>query len=237
MKYSLFCGEVLFEDVTMEWANCLPNAVIQNMYGPTEATIFCMAYEVKRNGNNKSLNGILSIGKPMKNTGAFIAGDGHMPLPVGEEGELCLSGEQITPGYWKNEAKNKEAFFNYQGTRYYRSGDLCIRDAEGDYFYNGRLDFQVKINGFRVELNEIEHHARAYLQTRAVAAYAVVNDEGIPQIWLFIENFKSGFENLNNHLKQKLPVYMIPAKYISVNMFPLNNNGKVDRGELLKMIP
>ncbi|MEO8086841.1 MAG: AMP-binding protein [Bacteroidota bacterium] len=236
MKYSLFCGEALFEDVTMEWAKCLPNALIQNVYGPTEATIFCMTYNVNRSGKNKSLNGILSIGKPMKNMGACIADDTFKPLPPDEKGELCLCGEQITPGYWKNEPKNKEAFFNYKGTRYYRSGDLCFCDDEGDYFYSGRVDFQVKINGFRVELSEIDHHAREYLKTHAVVAHAVVNDAGISQIYMFVENFKSSFDDLNSNLKLKLPSYMIPAKYFSIEKFPLNSNGKVDRKALMKMI-
>ncbi|CAN5477188.1 amino acid adenylation domain-containing protein [soil metagenome] len=236
MKYSLFCGEALFEDVTMGWAKCLPNAVIQNVYGPTEATIFCMNYDVNRYGNNKSLNGILCIGKPMKNIGVYIADETFNPLPPNETGELCLSGEQITPGYWKNEPKNKEAFFNHKGTRYYRSGDLCFCDDEGDYFYSGRIDFQVKINGFRVELSEIEHHAREFLNNHAVVAHAVLNDAGLSQIYMFVENFKSGFDDLNSHLKLKLPSYMVPVKYISIEMFPLNSHGKTDRKALVKMI-
>ncbi len=235
MKYSLFCGEALFEDITMEWAKCLPNAVIQNVYGPTEATIFCMTYNVNRHGINKSLNGILSIGKPVKNMGASIVDDTLKPSLTNEKGELCLSGEQVTPGYWKNEEKNREAFFNYKGNRYYRSGDISFCDEQGDYFYIGREDFQVKINGFRVELSEIEHHSRAFLKTNAVVAHAMVNDIGASQIYMYIENFEGGFEDLDGHLKTKLPSYMIPAKYFSVELFPLNSNGKVDRKALVKM--
>ena len=85
LKYSLFCGEALYEDLVMEWSKCIPNAAIQNVYGPTEATIFCMLYNVNRGGSNKSLNGILSIGKPMKNTDVLITGDDFKPLPAGEK--------------------------------------------------------------------------------------------------------------------------------------------------------
>ncbi len=236
MRYSLFCGEALYEDITLEWAKCLPNAEIENVYGPTEATIFCMTYPVNLNGNNKSLNGILSIGKPMKNMGACIMDDSLKMLPSNDKGELCLSGEQITHGYWKNEPKNKEAFFIHKGTRLYRSGDLCFCDDNGDYFYSGRVDFQVKINGFRVELSEIEHHAREYLKTHAVVAQATTNEMGSSLIYLFIENFTETFDSLNQNLKTKLPSYMIPAKYFPVNQFPLNSNGKVDRKQLMKMI-
>lgn len=235
LKYSLFCGEALYEDLAMEWSKCIPEATIQNVYGPTEATIFCMLYNVNRNGKNKSLNGILSIGKPMKNTDVFIAGDNFKPMPAGEKGELCLSGDQVTSGYWKNESINKEAFFNAEGSRYYRSGDLCYCDADGDHYYSGRIDFQVKINGFRVELSEIEHHARGFLKNHDVAALASEKDGHASQIYIFAENYNSGFETLNDYLKTKLPSYMIPSKYFSVDKFPLNSNGKVDRKALVKM--
>ena len=237
MKYSLFCGEALFEDITLEWARCLPNAVIQNVYGPTEATVFCMVYQVYREGRNKSLNGILSIGKPVNGMTAFIAGDDQKPVPDNEKGELCLSGEQLSPGYWKNEAKNREAFFNYKGNRYYRTGDLAAFDADGDFYFAGRIDNQVKINGFRVELSEIDFFARAYLKTHEVIAHVMVNDTGHSQIYLFVEQFKGSFDHLESYLKTKLPSYMLPAKYLSVDQFPLNSNGKVDRKELMKMIP
>ena len=137
MRYSLFCGEALYEDVTLEWSKCLPNAVIQNVYGPTEATIFCMTYDVKKE-NNKSLNGILSIGKPMKNMAAMIADENFHPLTANEKGELCMTGAQITTGYWKNDQKNKESFFEWEHKRYYRTGDLCFCDEDGDYYYSGR---------------------------------------------------------------------------------------------------
>ncbi|MCX6274153.1 MAG: AMP-binding protein [Bacteroidetes bacterium] len=235
LRYSLFCGEALYEDIAMEWSKCIPGATIQNVYGPTEATIFCMLYNVSRSGNNKSLNGILCIGKPMKNTEVFIAGDNFKPMPSGEKGELCLSGDQVTSGYWKNESINKEAFFNAEGSRYYRSGDLCYCDADGDHYYSGRIDFQVKINGFRVELSEIEHHARGFLKNHDVVALAGETEGRTAQIYIFAEQFHAGFDTLNDYLKTKLPSYMIPSKYFSVDKFPLNSNGKVDRKALVKM--
>ncbi len=236
MRYSLFCGEALYEDVVLEWAKCIPNAEIQNVYGPTEATIFCMTYDVNRNGNNKSLNGIVCIGKCMENVGAIVAGENFKHIAPLEKGELCLSGSQITPGYWTSELKNKESFFTFEDKRYYRTGDLCFCDEEGDYFYADRLDFQVKIQGFRVELSEIEFHAREFLKSHAVVVHAQQNELGANQIIMFVENYKYGFEELNNYLKTKLPPYMIPAKILSVDQFPLNANGKVDRKALLLTI-
>ncbi|HRH66742.1 MAG TPA: AMP-binding protein [Bacteroidia bacterium] len=236
MKYSLFCGEALYEDVTMEWAKCIPNANLLNVYGPTEATIFCTTYPIKREGRNKCLNGILCIGKAMNNMGAVIFNDAGNPAAAMEKGELCLQGKQVTPGYWKNEQKNKEAFFRYDNIRYYRTGDLCYADAEGDISYSGRIDFQVKIQGFRVELGEIEMHAREFLKTHAVVAIAKQNEATVWQIYLFVENYSKGTTELLQHLKETLPGYMLPAKIIGTGLFPLNSNGKTDRKALMQQV-
>ena len=85
-------------------------------------------------------------------------------------------------------------------------------------------------------MSEIEHHAREFLKTHAVVAQAQRNSSGMDQIYMFVENFNSGFDELNNYLKTKLPSYMIPFKTIAVDAFPLNSNGKVDRKSLIKLI-
>jgi D-alanine--poly(phosphoribitol) ligase subunit 1 len=236
LKYSLFCGEALVEDVTLEWSSCVPGALVQNAYGPTETTIFCMTGNVNRDAKNKSVNGILSIGKPMKNTDAGIFSEGLALLPPNEKGELCLAGGQVTPGYWKNEAQNKKSFFNFKGNRYYRTGDVCFMDEEGDYFFCGRTDAQVKINGYRVEPGEIEHHAREFLKNHSVAAIAAETTEGMTEVFLFVENHAGDFTGLVSYLKTKLPDYMLPTRYLNVSSFPLNANGKLDRKALMKTI-
>ena len=234
MKYSLFCGEALYEDVTLEWAKCIPNAELLNVYGPTEATIFCTTYPINREGGNKSLNGILCIGQEMNHMKAEIFNDEGKPADAMEKGELCLHGRQVTPGYWKNDQKNKEAFFIYRSKRYYRTGDLCFADKDGDISYSGRIDFQVKIQGFRVELGEIEMHAREFVKTHAVVAIAKQNEATVWQIYLFIENYSDSTSALMQHLKDTIPGYMLPAKIIGTGIFPLNSNGKTDRKVLMQ---
>lgn len=234
MKYSLFCGEALYEDVALEWSKCIRNAVIQNVYGPTEATIFCMAYTLIKNGNSKSANGIVSIGKPMKGTEVLIVNDAGHPVSAHEKGELCLGGLQVTRGYF-DEQQNKKAFFNFEGGRYYKTGDLCFQDEDGDVFFSGRSDFQVKVNGFRVELAEIEFHAREFLNMNAVVAHAVT-DAIATHIYLFVEGAEGPFDAVHAYLKTKMPAYMIPEKYVGVKQFPQNANGKVDRKALMNMI-
>lgn len=235
LRHSLFCGEALYADIAAEWQQCVPNALIQNVYGPTEATIFCLTYDCV--GTIKQYNGMVCIGKPMKNVGTLVVNDENKPVGEGDKGELCLSGGQVTPGYINNPEKNAEAFFIHNNERYYRTGDIVYADADGDYMYCGRADYQVKVKGgFRVELNEVEAHARNYTQLSGVAAVAPVNTMGIAQIYLYLEGFSGDATEVHGYLKTQMPDYMLPEQIISIEVFPLNNNGKVDRKALTNML-
>ncbi len=239
MKYSLFCGEALPLDVTEEWSKCIPNATIANVYGPTECTIYCMDYTYKKEAENKAHNGVLTIGKDMKNTSTIIVDDNNNEVETGKEGELCLSGVQLTSGYWKDEQKNKEVFFNkiHNGkeTRFYRTGDLCRADEDGDVLYLGRVDFQAKIQGFRVELSEIEFHAKAALNKVNAVAIAFTNNIHNTEIGLVIESEPLDTKPLIEDLNLKLPKYMIPTQIKFIGNFPLNTNGKTDRNKLTEL--
>lgn len=236
LKYSLFCGEALHEDVTKAWSECAMNAVIDNVYGPTEDTIFCSTYRFNRGSNNKSHNGVLSIGKPMKNCGMVVFDEQHNECAVGEMGELCLSGPQLTMGYYKNEEKNKESFFIKDGVRWYRSGDLCYKDEDGDIMYSGRLDHQAKIQGFRVELGEIEFHAKEFLVDKNVVCIAFDDKDGLTEIAMFIESVEFNTNELIAYMNSKMPSYMIPKRFFFVPAFPLNANDKTDKVKLKAMI-
>ena len=236
VQFSLFCGEALPLDVTSEWSKCIPNATIANVYGPTECTVFCTDYTFKRDAPNKTHNGVISVGKDMDNTTTIIADENNNEVPIGEKGELCLSSLQLTPGYWKNEEKNKETFFlkTYKGEerRFYRTGDLCAVDKDGDILYHGRVDFQAKIQGFRVELSEIEFHAKASFDKLNAVALAISNNTNNAEIGLVIESKEFDTKQLLEDLKTKLPQYMIPTKIKFIDNFPLNTNGKTDRKNL-----
>ena len=241
MRYSMFCGEALYKDISLEWMECVPNALVQNVYGPTEATIFCSIYDLNcDNDKLKSFNGVLSIGRAMDNMGLYIVNENGEDVEIEEKGELCLYGAQLTPGYWKNPEKNKQAFFvkkiDGKDTTLYRTGDLAYRDSDGDYLYCGRIDHQVKIDGFRVELGEIEHYTREFTQVSNVAVVTFKNKIGNNEIFLFIENYSGDTINVENYLKTKLPDYMIPAKIIIIDNFPLNVNGKIDRKALANQL-
>lgn len=236
LKHSLFCGEALPLEITEEWSKCAKNAVIDNVYGPTEDTIFCSTYRYKRDGNNKTHNGILSIGKPMKECGMVVFDEAHEECAVEVMGELCLSGPQLTPGYYKNEQKNKDCFFEKNGIVWYRSGDLCYKDADGDIMYSGRIDHQAKIQGFRVEMGEIEWHARKFLGDKNVVCLAFDNKEGLTEIAMFIESEAFNPDEMMAYLRTKMPSYMIPSRLFYVPAFPMNANDKTDKVKLKAMI-
>jgi amino acid adenylation domain-containing protein len=239
VKYSLLTAEALPVNLANDWSKCVPNAKIINLYGPTENTVWSTFYNYKTDDLNQSYNGMLAIGKAMYGTETIIVDAENNILANGEKGELCLAGTQLTTGYWKNEEKNKEAFFyleyNNKPTRFYRTGDLCSMDKNGKILYMGRLDFQTKIQGFRVELSEIEFHVKSLLNNLNVVAVPFKNKTNNTEIGLVIESIIFDTENLITYLKSKMPFYMIPSKIVFVENISLNSNGKVDRKKAQKI--
>lgn len=234
MKYMCLSGEAVPHGLTLEWKNCCPNAEFQNLYGPTEATIYSVWYRMPEN-DIPSRNGIVSIGWTTLEIEAVIVDDENKILADGEKGELLLCGEQVIAGYLKNEEKNREAFVDMNGKKYYRTGDICIRE-NGLYFYLGRKDYQVKIRGFRVELSEIEHHIASFYENRRVVAMAAHDTTGNDVIVAAIEGSEDAVHELGEYLKSKMPFYMIPSEFCFISAFPLNNNGKINRREINNLI-
>lgn len=227
-----FCGEALTLGITNRWQKCIPNARIINFYGPTEDTVFCSYYDVNSQ-NQKNLNDVISVGKAMKNGEMIILNEeGNVAKPE-ERGELCLYGPQLSPGYWENPQRNEEAFFMLDGKRFYKTGDLCFMDADGDVMYVGRMDFQAKIQGFRVELSEIEHYATEFLGSDHLSlCVAFTNKLGNTEIGMAIEGKEFDTNDVIDYIKSKLPPYEVPTKVMFFDRFPLNNNGKLDRKKI-----
>lgn len=240
MKQCILTAEACPLSLIEEWYKYAPNIELYDFYGPTEATIYCTYYKLNRNGNNKTLNGIVSIGKPMANVLGLILDENGNILPRGEKGELCVAGNQVTCGYFNNPDKNAEAFFmkeiDGELKRFYHTGDLCYEDEDGDIMYSGRLDHQAKIQGFRVEMGEIEFHAREFLGGVNTVCLAYENRDGLTEIAMFIESKKFELNSLKEYLKTKMPVYMIPSQFIFQKQFTLNNNGKIDKNILKELI-
>ena len=234
LKYCALGGEGLPLDLLNEWAKCIPNAIIDNIYGPTEFTIYCIFARYNRSdiSANKTYNGIFHLGKPFVQTKMLIVDSKNNELPIGVYGELCLAGGQLMQGYLNDDEKNARSFFFKQGIRYYKTGDICFFDAEGDIMFVGRMDSQVQIYGYRVELGEIEYYARKLLFGHNVYATAIENSIGNMQIVLFIESEPIDTNSLETRLRQFLQGYMVPRQILFVSQFPLNNNGKIDKKKL-----
>ena len=237
LKTTILTAEACPIDLAHDWFSCAKNTEIYDFYGPTEATVYCTSYHLSRHGENLSANGVVAIGKPLANVTAILIDDNGNPVPQGEKGELCIAGAQVTPGYWNNPQKNAAAFFHPTtdpNTRYYHTGDLCQFTPSGDLLYYGRIDHQAKIQGYRVELGEIEYHARNYYdnQFRTVAS-AFQNKRGLTEIALFVETATQDPAPLSKYLEEHLPHYMIPSRIVFVEAFPLNNSEKIDRPRLL----
>lgn len=236
LKYCILTGEASPLDLVQQWKKCIPNAEIFDFYGPTETTIYCTYYKFKREGENKTLNGMLSIGNPMKNVETIIIDENDNILTNGEKGELCVSGDHVSTGYWNQPEKNKHAFFekkiNGATHRFYRTGDLCYYDNEKDLILHGRVDSQAKIQGYRVELGEIEFHARNFLAGNNAVVLTFTNKIGNTELVLFVEGQQFDNTPILDYLKTKLPFYMIPTRIINEKEFPLNSNGKIDKRNL-----
>ena len=213
--------------------NVAPHTTIFNYYGPTESTIYCSSFKLDNN-KVKEYNGMVSIGKPFDNNTFLLLSIDSKIINDNEKGELWISSQQLTQGYL-DENLNEKSFRIINNQRYYKTGDLCFIDEEGDYLYCGRIDNQIQIQGFRVELGEIEFKAREKTGFNCVAVDVTKNN--FTEIILFIESTSNiASEEIMKILTEVLPNYMLPHKIIELPMFPLTQSGKTDRVLLRQMI-
>jgi D-alanine--poly(phosphoribitol) ligase subunit 1 len=241
VKYCLLGGEALPTLLAGEWEPCVPNALIQNVYGPTEATVNCLIYDWNGPGSQrKELNGIASIGKVFGTNRALVISENGALAKPGETGELLVAGDQVSPGYWKDEKLNEKAYVQLdmegETLRFYRTGDVVTVDGDGDVMFIGRNDEQVQVRGYRVELGEIESLARAFLDGKNVMAIGRDQGMGEMKIFLAVESVEVDPLPLRGHLQEHLPSYMIPDRILCIPHFPRLVSGKLDRKALSEMI-
>lgn len=233
LKYSLLGGESLDATLAQKWQNCIPNAAIFNVYGPTEATINTHIFNFTKNYNaTKNYRGTVAIGKTFGNNKAFVVNDKNEILPANTKGELCLFGKQLTKGYFNNDEKNKTAFFYIDNQKVYKTGDIAKQDNDGDFIFYGRKDHQVQIQGYRVELQEIVEIAKQFGNALQYVAVAVKNKLAVNHIVLFSENLQEDTKKMHQFLQNNLPTYMVPFKIVSLDKFPQTASGKTDYNTL-----
>jgi amino acid adenylation domain-containing protein len=243
LRWSLFCGEVLSSSLAAAWQQAANNSVLENLYGPTEATITITYYRWNpRTSPPECVSGLVPIGWPFDGQQVCVVNDELTPVPTGESGELCLGGSQVTSGYLNDSEKTRRSFVRLAHTGdqvWYRTGDLVRQDERGCLFYLGRRDFQVKVSGYRVELQEIDLALREAVRTEvAVAVPWPLSSEGSAS---GIVGVLSGCDPADDEqiiaaCKRRLPRYMVPNRIYHFPQIPLNVNGKIDRGKITEML-
>lgn len=237
LRYLVVTAEASDVNLLNEFRPCIPNALVVNLYGPTEATIYCTSYVIPSE-SAKHHNGMAAIGKPFEGMDFIIADNFGNPLSSGQTGELWIAGPQLMSGYWNDSERSAECFATAaSGKCYYRTGDLCLKDSEGDIIYCGRKDTQVKIQGFRIELGEIEYQVKKFYECACNAVVLpVYSSDGNCELHLAIEREIEDTESIERYMQSHLPPYMLPKCIHFIPCFPQNNSNKIDRKQILHYI-
>lgn len=232
LKRIYFSGEVMPCKQLNAWRSMFPEAQYCNFYGPTEITNDCTYYIVDRTfGDDESL----PIGYACKNTRLFLLAEDDAEAAYGEPGELCVCGTSLSPGYYNNMEKTAAAFVQnplnpYYPERIYRTGDLARYNERGELLFLGRKDFQIKHLGYRIELGEIETAINAM---QGVTEACCLYDDEKKQIVCFYTGDCTQQDILAG-IRDKLPSYMTPNRFVCLEAMPRTLNGKADRVTLRK---
>jgi len=241
LRWSLFCGEPLPAEIAKSWSLAAPNSIVENLYGPTELTIACCLYRWQQGKSQEEcLGGVVPIGDPFPGMDVLIVDEELREVASGRDGELLMAGPQVTLGYWRDPEKTAAAFVVPPGKNqtYYRTGDrVCRPNESGPMCYLGRVDHQIKVQGHRVELGEVESLLRQEAGVEvAVAVGWPVTASGAEGIEAFLMGNKLEPQTIREKLKSKLPSYAVPRRIHLLSEFPLNPNGKIDRRRLNNLL-
>lgn len=204
-----------------------PNITIVNGYGPTETTICATAFIYKK---DTTPTHPVSIGKPLNNNNIYILSNNQL-CPINTPGELYISGDGVGMGYINDEEKTKTSFIENpfcEGKKMYSSGDIAYIGSDNNLYFIGRKDNQIKINGYRIELSEIDCAINNYPLINK--SLSVLYNNSIISYYISDEDIL--INDIKTYLKDKLPFYMIPSFYIRLESFPLTVNGKIDKKRL-----
>lgn len=237
LRSSIFCGEPLPASLAQAWAEAAPNGVIDNIYGPTEGTVICLRQRVSEPLRITPERNIIAIGTPYETMTVAVFDENQQPVADGEAGEIALCGPQLADGYFNYSLENQsDRFREINGKRWYLTGDLGSRDADGVFHHLGRTDNQIKLKGNRIELEEVEAHLRnaAATDMAAVVAWPVV--EGSAQGLVAFCTSAVSDEAIAAAMYQSLPRYMVPETIHICDALPVNINGKIDRRQLTEKL-
>ena len=233
LRYVIFGGEELHAIQLREWKNVYPAVKLINMYGITETTVHVTFkdvtdYEIEQNVSN--------IGCPIPTTTTYIMDSNLRLLPIGVPGEVCVGGDGVSRGYLDRDDLCRQKFISnpYKPEeRIYRSGDLARFLPNGEMVYLGRIDDQVQIRGFRVELGEVRSHLLEHPSVAKAEIIAKQIHTDTLELVAYVEpSSEVTVTELRNHLARTLPSYMVPSAFVMLKTLPMTSNGKVDRKAL-----
>lgn len=229
------------ESSRLDWIERLrawsPNCAIYNHYGPTETTVGVLTYQVGTQLPS-TRSGTLPLGRPLPNSRIYILDAEGQPVPVGEQGELCIGGRGVARGYLNRPDLSAEKFVpdpfsTDPRARLYRTGDLARYLPDGTIEFCGRIDHQIKLHGYRVELGEIEGVLREQGAVQEAVVLAREDQSGHQQLVAYVAGEQALTPTtLREYLKGRLPQYMVPSAFVLMERLPLTLNGKIDRQAL-----
>jgi D-alanine--poly(phosphoribitol) ligase subunit 1 len=236
----LFCGETLAPQTAVRLLERFPEAQVWNTYGPTEATVATTSVRIDRTISERYSP--LPVGCVMPGTDVFVVNEDREVLPANKRGEIIIAGPNVSPGYLARPDLTANAFFQHGGQRAYRTGDLG-RLRDNLLFFEGRIDEQIKLYGYRIELGDVEANLRVLALIRDAVVIPVIKDGAAQSLAAFVvlnaRDETSDFElahTLRKQLGQRLPAYMLPRKFVFLDAFPMTANGKADRARLAESL-
>ncbi|MEY5027246.1 MAG: hypothetical protein RLZZ244_2774 [Verrucomicrobiota bacterium] len=240
MRRFLFCGETLAPETAFQLLERFPEAEVWNTYGPTEATVATTSVRVDRALLERFSP--LPVGYEMPGTRVVVLDENGVELLEGERGEIVIAGPNVSPGYLRRPELTGKVFGAWGGARSYRTGDWG-RKKEGLIFFEGRMDGQVKVNGYRIELGDLEANLRGLAEIADAVVLPVQKGGRVESLAAFVvlSGAKEGsdFEcaaRLKTRLGERLPAYMLPRKFHFLEAFPMTPNGKADRRKLAELL-
>ena len=233
----VFGGEALKRSLVEQVYAQNPDLRVLNAYGPTEDTVYSTMAEVPTGVQ------VVTIGRSVPDSRAYILDDALQPVAQGEAGELYLAGSKLARGYLYEEALTKERFIEREpteaipDTRLYKTGDLCRWADNGEIEFLGRVDQQVKVRGYRIELEEIESTLESMPGVDAAAAAAVDGGIGQKMLVMYVVSKNNAVTEtaIKTYLSERLPKYMVPQVVKYLKELPLLPNDKLDRKQLMNL--
>ncbi|MBA2652844.1 MAG: amino acid adenylation domain-containing protein [Tatlockia sp.] len=229
LKYLVVGGEAVLAEAVNNIFKQYPHPkFFVNGYGPTENTTFSTTFLVKKTSN---IVNPIPIGTPIDGSIAYILGKNLNPMPVGAPGILYVGGLGLARKYLNEDSLNQERFMTLFNERLYNTGDIALWQSDGNIKYVGREDDQIKINGYRIELKEIEAQLKLHpLVEQAIVLVKSINHSRHLAAYILLKDSHNLSEvNLHQHLKIILPKYMLPTFYYQIEHVPITSNGKVDK--------